>query len=200
MNEIAEPFPISLQAVSKHLKVLEQAGLIARGKDRQLRPSRIQGDGVQRGRGVPRGLPASSGTRASTGSASTCRSDGEIATRDRDQARLRRPARARLARVDPAGRSSRAGGASAAGPRGWTRSSWTSGRAATFRVTTVNDEDGSEMTNEGTYSEVDPPRAARRSARRVVTFTDLGDGRTEMSFHTTTEAERGAPERMRPAA
>src|SRR4051812_31547532 len=43
VNEIAEPFPISLQAVSKHLKVLERAGLIARGKDRQLRPSRIQG-------------------------------------------------------------------------------------------------------------------------------------------------------------
>jgi DNA-binding transcriptional ArsR family regulator len=44
VNEIAGPFPISLQAVSKHLKVLEKAGLIARGKDRQLRPSRIQGD------------------------------------------------------------------------------------------------------------------------------------------------------------
>src|ERR1044071_2291513 len=44
VNEIAQPFAISLQAVSKHLKVLEKAGLIARGKDRQLRPSRIQGD------------------------------------------------------------------------------------------------------------------------------------------------------------
>src|SRR3954471_15136183 len=43
VNELAEPFPISLQAVSKHLKVLEQAGVVARGKDRQLRPSRIQG-------------------------------------------------------------------------------------------------------------------------------------------------------------
>ena len=43
VNEIAQPFAISLQAVSKHLKVLEKAGLIARGKDRQLRPSRIQG-------------------------------------------------------------------------------------------------------------------------------------------------------------
>jgi DNA-binding transcriptional ArsR family regulator len=43
VNEIAKPFPISLQAVSKHLKVLEKAGLISRGKDRQLRPSRIQG-------------------------------------------------------------------------------------------------------------------------------------------------------------
>jgi DNA-binding transcriptional ArsR family regulator len=44
VNEIAQPFAISLQAVSKHLKVLEKAGLIARGKDRQLRPSRIQGE------------------------------------------------------------------------------------------------------------------------------------------------------------
>jgi DNA-binding transcriptional ArsR family regulator len=43
VNELAAPFEISLQAVSKHLKVLEKAGLIARGKDRQLRPSRIQG-------------------------------------------------------------------------------------------------------------------------------------------------------------
>jgi DNA-binding transcriptional ArsR family regulator len=43
VNEIAAPFEISLQAVSKHLKVLERAGLIARGKDRQLRPSKIQG-------------------------------------------------------------------------------------------------------------------------------------------------------------
>jgi DNA-binding transcriptional ArsR family regulator len=43
VNEIAKPFPISLQAVSKHLKVLEKASLISRGKDRQLRPSRIHG-------------------------------------------------------------------------------------------------------------------------------------------------------------
>lgn len=42
VNEIAEPFPISLQAVSKHLKVLEQAGLITRGKDAQWRPCRLE--------------------------------------------------------------------------------------------------------------------------------------------------------------
>jgi DNA-binding transcriptional ArsR family regulator len=46
VNELAKPFSISLQGVSKHLKVLERAGLIARGKDRQLRPSRIQGDAL----------------------------------------------------------------------------------------------------------------------------------------------------------
>jgi DNA-binding transcriptional ArsR family regulator len=43
VNEIAAPFPISLQAVSKHLKVLERAGLVQRGRSGQLRPSRLQG-------------------------------------------------------------------------------------------------------------------------------------------------------------
>ncbi|MGH2953800.1 MAG: ArsR/SmtB family transcription factor [Solirubrobacterales bacterium] len=43
VNQLAEPFPISLQAVSKHLKVLEQAGLIERGRSAQLRPSRLRG-------------------------------------------------------------------------------------------------------------------------------------------------------------
>jgi DNA-binding transcriptional ArsR family regulator len=46
VNELAEPFPISLQAVSKHLKVLERAGLIARGRMKQLRPSSIQGQAL----------------------------------------------------------------------------------------------------------------------------------------------------------
>jgi DNA-binding transcriptional ArsR family regulator len=43
VNELAEPFPISVQAVSKHLKVLERAGLIARSRSAQLRPSRLRG-------------------------------------------------------------------------------------------------------------------------------------------------------------
>jgi DNA-binding transcriptional ArsR family regulator len=43
VNELARPFPISVQAVSKHLKVLERAGLITRGRSAQLRPSRLQG-------------------------------------------------------------------------------------------------------------------------------------------------------------
>jgi len=43
VNELAEPFPISTQAVSKHLKVLERAELITRGRSAQLRPSRLQG-------------------------------------------------------------------------------------------------------------------------------------------------------------
>ena len=43
VNELAEPFPMSLQAVSKHLKVLEHAGLITRGRTAQSRPSRLHG-------------------------------------------------------------------------------------------------------------------------------------------------------------
>ena len=43
VNELAEPFPISVQAVSRHLKVLEHAGLITRGRSAQLRPSRLEG-------------------------------------------------------------------------------------------------------------------------------------------------------------
>jgi DNA-binding transcriptional ArsR family regulator len=43
VNELAEPFPITVQAISKHLKVLERAGLITRERTAQLRPSRLQG-------------------------------------------------------------------------------------------------------------------------------------------------------------
>jgi DNA-binding transcriptional ArsR family regulator len=48
VNELAEPFPISVQAVSKHLKVLERAGLITRGRTAQLRPSRLEGAPLKR--------------------------------------------------------------------------------------------------------------------------------------------------------
>src|SRR5579884_125718 len=41
VTELAEPFEMSLPAVSKHLKVLERAGLIARGREAQWRPCRI---------------------------------------------------------------------------------------------------------------------------------------------------------------
>jgi DNA-binding transcriptional ArsR family regulator len=43
VNDLAAPFPISTQAVSQHLKVLERAGLITRSRSAQLRPSRLQG-------------------------------------------------------------------------------------------------------------------------------------------------------------
>jgi DNA-binding transcriptional ArsR family regulator len=41
VNELAEPFDMSVAAISKHLKVLEQAGLISRGRQAQWRPCRL---------------------------------------------------------------------------------------------------------------------------------------------------------------
>jgi DNA-binding transcriptional ArsR family regulator len=42
VTELAEPYKMSMPAISKHLKVLERAGLIARGREAQWRPCRIQ--------------------------------------------------------------------------------------------------------------------------------------------------------------
>ena len=42
VNDLAKPFRISQPAISKHLKVLERAGLISRGRDAQRRPCRIE--------------------------------------------------------------------------------------------------------------------------------------------------------------
>jgi DNA-binding transcriptional ArsR family regulator len=44
VNELAEPFAISLPAISRHLKVLEHAGLIVRGREAQWRPSSFQAE------------------------------------------------------------------------------------------------------------------------------------------------------------
>lgn len=44
VNELAEPFPMSLPAISRHLKVLERAGLIVRSREAQWRPARLQAD------------------------------------------------------------------------------------------------------------------------------------------------------------
>src|SRR5579871_5084172 len=42
VTELAQPFAMSMPAISKHLKVLERAGLIARGRDAQWRPCRLE--------------------------------------------------------------------------------------------------------------------------------------------------------------
>jgi DNA-binding transcriptional ArsR family regulator len=47
VTELAEPFEMSLPAVSKHLKVLERAGLISRGRNAQWRPCRLEARPLQ---------------------------------------------------------------------------------------------------------------------------------------------------------
>ncbi len=46
--ELAEPFPISLPAISRHLKVLEQAGLVTTGQDGQRRPRHLEAEVLDR--------------------------------------------------------------------------------------------------------------------------------------------------------
>jgi len=46
VNELVQPFAMSQPAISKHLKVLERAGLISRGRDAQRRPCRIEAEAL----------------------------------------------------------------------------------------------------------------------------------------------------------
>jgi DNA-binding transcriptional ArsR family regulator len=47
VNELAQPFPVSLPAISRHLKVLERAGLISRDRSAQWRPSALRAEPLQ---------------------------------------------------------------------------------------------------------------------------------------------------------
>ncbi|MBD0322376.1 MAG: winged helix-turn-helix transcriptional regulator [Aldersonia sp.] len=48
VNELAEPFPITKQAVSRHIQVLEQAGLVTRSRDAQRRPVHLDAAALER--------------------------------------------------------------------------------------------------------------------------------------------------------
>ncbi len=47
VNELAEPFSVSLPAISRHLKVLERAGLVSRRRDAQSRPTKLRIDALE---------------------------------------------------------------------------------------------------------------------------------------------------------
>ena len=76
VTELAEPFEMSMPAVSKHLKVLERAGLIARGREAQWRPCRIEAQALK---AVDEWLrtTAASGRSASIAWKTTCASSGQ---------------------------------------------------------------------------------------------------------------------------
>lgn len=48
VNELAEPFKMTLPAISKHLKVLQKAGLITRGQNAQFRPCRLEAEPLKK--------------------------------------------------------------------------------------------------------------------------------------------------------
>ena len=64
VTELAEPFEMSMPAVSKHLRVLERAGLIARGREAQWRPCRLEAGAAQGGGRVDRALSRDLGAAA----------------------------------------------------------------------------------------------------------------------------------------
>lgn len=75
VNEIAEPFAISLPAISRHLKVLERAGLITRGRQAQWRPARMQAEPLDEAMGWMR-------DRKATWEARMDRLDAHLRTED----------------------------------------------------------------------------------------------------------------------
>ena len=56
VTQLAEPFPISLPAISRHLKVLEEAGLVSRDRRAQWRPSSLRGESLAEARSWMDGL------------------------------------------------------------------------------------------------------------------------------------------------
>ena len=182
VNELAEPFPISLQAVSKHLKVLERAGLIVARADRQLRPSRLQGEALREAAEFLDDYRRVLGRELRPARASTSGIQRELEITPR--LRARRASASGRAWTEPEQL------ARWWGKRGWNarpgldraRRAARRRRSASRPSTTTT---ASEMTNEATFTEVvEPERLA--FGETVVTFTDLGDGRTEMTFRTTT--------------
>ena len=71
VTELAEPFAMSQPAISKHLKVLERAGLISRGRDAQRRPLPARGQAARGRQRMARALPRSSG-RATSSASTPC--------------------------------------------------------------------------------------------------------------------------------
>ncbi|GAA1917588.1 ArsR/SmtB family transcription factor [Nocardioides marmoribigeumensis] len=47
VKELAEPYPMSLQAVSQHIRVLERCGLVSQGRHRQTRPCRLEPEALE---------------------------------------------------------------------------------------------------------------------------------------------------------
>ena len=68
VTELAEPFAMSQPAISKHLKVLERAGLISRGRDAQRRPRRLEAGPLAEATEWLAGLPPVLGSAATSAS------------------------------------------------------------------------------------------------------------------------------------
>ena len=196
VNELAEPFAISLQGVSKHLKVLERAGLIARGRDRQLRPSRLQGTALKQAAdwlAEYRPFWDDSFDRLGEHLRELQRGTGMTGTATAHELAITRVYDAPREQVWQAWTEPEQL------TRWWGKRGWSAPLSTItmdvrpggeFSLVNVCDADGREMTQRAVYREVVEPEklvwAAAEDAAEgpvtTVTFSDLGDGRTEMTF------------------
>src|SRR6476620_1336220 len=110
VNELAEPFDLSQPAISKHLKVLERAGLIEKGRDAQRRPCRLVAGPLQEVAGFAEGyrqfweqsfdrLDDYMQKLQSKGRKNVRKSKHQRCPRSRHHAHHQRPARSRVRRV-----------------------------------------------------------------------------------------------------
>src|SRR5881396_1079062 len=82
VTELAEPFAMSQPAISKHLKVLERAGLVSRGRDAQRRPRRLEPKRLRR---LPSGWNVTAGCgRATTSASMPCSSSSKPRTQHQE--------------------------------------------------------------------------------------------------------------------
>ena len=88
VSELAEPFDMSMPAVSKHLRVLERAGLIARRREAQWRHCRIEAGPLKGGGRLGRALPAHLGGAAR--SAGRLPTGSETKTKEKSHGRKQR--------------------------------------------------------------------------------------------------------------
>ena len=93
VSELAEPFDISVPAMSRHLKVLEHAGLIARGREAQWRPCRIELQRAEERRRLARGVSPALG--AAAGPAGGLSADAAIRSRRRTKTPAKKPEKKR---------------------------------------------------------------------------------------------------------
>ena len=189
VDELAAPFPISVQAVSQHLRVLERAGLIERGRTAQLRPSRLRGAPLEGRRRLARALPPLLGRRASTGWRSGCGGDCRDAEHGMNVTRVFDAPRERVWREWTRARGVRRLVRRRPSPRCPSRACrWTCGRAARGARRCSPARTRREIRWKGEYREVDEPE------RLVFTIADRA-GRPVRARHRRPRRPRRRPHR-----
>ena len=198
VKELAEPYAMSMQAVSQHIRVLERSGLISQGRHRQTRPCRLEPAALEAALSwieESRRTWSDRMDRLETHLARLQERESRERRRARLPAGLPRAARAGVAVPRPSPPSSRSSGARAAWPPRSTASSSSSTPVAGSRPLMIGEHGSHRMV--ATFTEVVPPERlawveSATGMHTTSTLHDLGDGSTAVVIH-----QRNVPETMR---